>query len=1205
MATYQSEIVYVARGVDGSTGKVINLADAIKRLETRNAGLRQSGQQAAVGVSAMDRAVGSALQRLSGSNASIDPMRFGLAGLVSDFVKTGKAANATERAIEGAGSQAKAQTISMNALALGIGAISVVTLSYAGDVIRLADAYTSLQGRIKIYTKDAAEAAMVEDALFKAARDTRQAVEPMVALYARLAPVFQETGRSQQDVIRFTTLVAKSLATQGATTREVEASTIQLAQALASGVLRGDEFKSLMEASPALMRRVAEGMGVPTSALRAMAEEGKLTASAVIAAVEKMSGKIESDFTKAPKTVAQGWQVLNDAVMRAVGTEVTASGAQAKLANALLAVADAADDVVRTILQVGEVAVLLGSAYLAGQAMAAVTALRLLKGEVLVNAAAMLLLGPAANAGTASLTGTAIASNVATAALTRLRAIAGTVVAFLGGPWGAAVAATVVGLALFRQHQDSLNVATKEYQGVATQAKTAAEAYASATMAAATASGVARESALKEAAALREVAVQARSAAQEKLSAARATVAQLIADNQRAIENDRYRGAAGGDRPGTILPTINAGRIQKQNANALAAQAAIDDATKKIAEGDRVLNAPVRSLAPPAGDTKETPAQRAARLAAARSARQGVQGLQATARASQAEANAEENANRRLALSLEAVGDWRTAARAAAELQYKDNPGAKAQALAAIEVQATAKRTEAQNRYETAVDRAAKSDAANANRSEAAAKRVQARREREIALVQQYQASAEQAAAQSRAVEESDLSTKLEVLETQRDAEKVSARLRIVNLEREREALAAIDREYDAKAVTARQAYADKILNINREAAQAHNRIFDEALRANESRANNQGQLALSKASDAITAGNDAGARYWLKLWRDALQEAEEARERMDAAEIVRIGANAVQRIEAKKRELGATAEFARAETDIENNAQAEISNIRTAAKDRQDRAAQEQLQKQIEIIREQQREWYSAGERSAEAFKSAVLAGDFSGFGKTIAQTILEAAYDGLVGDPIRAGIKSILDNIFRVPKQQSERDMGQAAKLAAGTLNAFAGTVDQRAGGGSGNLASSAATAVTGSGWLSKAFGAVRNFFKFADGGIMGPNGPVNLKAYSKGGIANSPQLALYGEGRTPEAYVPLPDGRSIPVTMRAPFMDMQGGGASGGRGATIVNVTHIRNIDAQGADAAALARVESKLDQMDEGLERRTVAIVSEAIYNRQVA
>jgi hypothetical protein len=46
----------------------------------------------------------------------------------------------------------------------------------------------------------------------------------------------------------------------------------------------------------------------------------------------------------------------------------------------------------------------------------------------------------------------------------------------------------------------------------------------------------------------------------------------------------------------------------------------------------------------------------------------------------------------------------------------------------------------------------------------------------------------------------------------------------------------------------------------------------------------------------------------------------------------------------------------------------------------------------------------------------------------------------------------------------------------------------------------------------------------------------GPVPLRKYAKGGIAKSPQLAMFGEGSRPEAFVPLPDGRSIPVTMSA---------------------------------------------------------------------
>lgn len=71
-----------------------------------------------------------------------------------------------------------------------------------------------------------------------------------------------------------------------------------------------------------------------------------------------------------------------------------------------------------------------------------------------------------------------------------------------------------------------------------------------------------------------------------------------------------------------------------------------------------------------------------------------------------------------------------------------------------------------------------------------------------------------------------------------------------------------------------------------------------------------------------------------------------------------------------------------------------------------------------------------------------------------------------------------------------------------------------------------------------LGGAFGG--GFFSFAKGGVMTGNGPTPLKAYARGGIANSPQLALFGEGSTPEAYVPLPDGRRIPVAMKMPGND-----------------------------------------------------------------
>ena len=96
-----------------------------------------------------------------------------------------------------------------------------------------------------------------------------------------------------------------------------------------------------------------------------------------------------------------------------------------------------------------------------------------------------------------------------------------------------------------------------------------------------------------------------------------------------------------------------------------------------------------------------------------------------------------------------------------------------------------------------------------------------------------------------------------------------------------------------------------------------------------------------------------------------------------------------------------------------------------------------------------------------------------------------------------------------------------------------------------------------------------AMSSFFGFADGGVMTSEGPLPLRGYASGGIANSPQLAVFGEGSRPEAYVPLPDGRTIPVTM-------SGGAAGAATGA--MGAGHVFNISVNVSDAGAATRGDS---------------------------
>lgn len=110
-------------------------------------------------------------------------------------------------------------------------------------------------------------------------------------------------------------------------------------------------------------------------------------------------------------------------------------------------------------------------------------------------------------------------------------------------------------------------------------------------------------------------------------------------------------------------------------------------------------------------------------------------------------------------------------------------------------------------------------------------------------------------------------------------------------------------------------------------------------------------------------------------------------------------------------------------------------------------------------------------------------------------------------------------------------------------------------------GSLFSSSSSKSSG-GFLGDIFGSIGSFLGFASGGVMTSAGAMPLHTYARGGIADRPQLALFGEGRRPEAYVPLPDGRTIPVTMR---------GAQ-------AQPTTVINIDARGAQHGVEATIEA---------------------------
>lgn len=217
-----------------------------------------------------------------------------------------------------------------------VGIVSVAGLvGMAKAFVDTADAINSLNARLKLATKSTQEYTAAKSEIVAIAKRTGQSLESVGGLYAKVADSMRQLGASQKDTLRFTEATAQAMRISGASASSAEAGITQLSQALASGVLRGDEFNSIMENSPRLAQAMADGLGVPRGALRNMAEEGKLTADVVTKAILSQSAALSGEFAQLPVTVGQAFTNLRTSFMLWVEQVDTSTGITGKFAAAL------------------------------------------------------------------------------------------------------------------------------------------------------------------------------------------------------------------------------------------------------------------------------------------------------------------------------------------------------------------------------------------------------------------------------------------------------------------------------------------------------------------------------------------------------------------------------------------------------------------------------------------------------------------------------------------------------------------------------------------------------------------------------------------------------------------------------------------------------------------------------------------------------
>lgn len=214
-------------------------------------------------------------------------------------------------------------------LAGTIGTIGVAAL--AQQFVSMADTAAQLTGRLKLVTNSQSELIQVQDKLFESAQRSRSQYEGTVDLYSRLARNTKGLGASQSDLLQVTETINKAIQISGVNAESANAALVQLGQGFASGALRGDELNSVLEQTPRLAEAIATGMGVTIGQLRALGQEGKITAEAVFNALKTQAGIIDDEFSKLPVTVGAALTQISNSLLKFVGNLNEATGATAAL----------------------------------------------------------------------------------------------------------------------------------------------------------------------------------------------------------------------------------------------------------------------------------------------------------------------------------------------------------------------------------------------------------------------------------------------------------------------------------------------------------------------------------------------------------------------------------------------------------------------------------------------------------------------------------------------------------------------------------------------------------------------------------------------------------------------------------------------------------------------------------------------------------
>lgn len=251
------------------------------------------------------------------------------ADVLGEMNKSARSASAGVDKLENSGQKASASMGVLKAALSGVASAITVSLiiDYGKAFLEVADNVTQLQSRIARLSSGTAEAKVTFSALAQIASNTGASLQNTQNLWEKLTSSLKGTGATNSQILFLTDTLQKIGRVGGSSAEEMATALRQFGQSIDGGIVRAEEFNSVVESMPELARQMAAGLGLSMGQLRQAMLDGKITAEAALNAIAKQAGVVNQEFNKLPRTMEQASNSLTVSLSLLVGKMNEATGA--------------------------------------------------------------------------------------------------------------------------------------------------------------------------------------------------------------------------------------------------------------------------------------------------------------------------------------------------------------------------------------------------------------------------------------------------------------------------------------------------------------------------------------------------------------------------------------------------------------------------------------------------------------------------------------------------------------------------------------------------------------------------------------------------------------------------------------------------------------------------------------------------------------